>query len=146
MGFKDISGRPLQVRRRGAAYKGMSGSSTMGKEEVMTKAGEGPVECHTHSKRRKEKGRHTRAIGGHLRHGGILHHSCRTSTSRHHGSRVGRTRKSTTAGPHGVLLVIHHRLLLLRLVWTRTRLHLRILTLWGAIVRLARSIAVAISR
>lgn len=89
----------------------------------------------------------TLTISGHLRHGGILHHSCMASTTRHHGSRVGSTRKGTR-GPHGelVLLVIHH-LLLMRLVRTRTWLHLmRALSWCGAIEMLTCSIAEAIGR
>lgn len=87
----------------------------------------------------------TLAIGGHLRHGGILHHSCRTSTSaaRHYASGIGGTGETTT-GPHGELLVVHHLLLLLLLGWTRTGLHLGVLTRWGAIKRLSCRIAVAI--
>lgn len=78
-----------------------------------------------------------------MRHGGILHHSCRTSTSTtwHHGTWIGSTRKGTPSA-HGVLLVIHHLLLLL--ARTRTRLHLGVLTRWGAIVWLSCRIAVAI--
>lgn len=83
----------------------------------------------------------TLTIGSHLRHGGILHHSCRTSTSRHHSTRVGSTGECTT-WPHGVLLVIHH--LLLRLIGTRARLHLGVLSLRAAIVGLSCSVAVAI--
>lgn len=45
----------------------------------------------------------------HMLHGGILHHSCRTST-RHH---VGSTGKASL-GSHGELLgIVHH----LRLAW-----------------------------
>lgn len=92
---------------------------------------------------RRSKNKLTLTIGGHLRYGGILHHSCGTSTSAawHHGTVIGGTREGTTS-PHGELLVIHHLLLLL--VRTRTRLHLGVLTRWGAIVWLSCRIAVAI--
>lgn len=94
-------------------------------------------------KKPEEQNKLTLPIGGHVRHGGSLHHSCRTSTRTtwHHGTWIGSTRKRTTS-PHGVLLVIHHLLLLL--ARTRTRLHLGVLTWWGAIVWLSCRIAVAI--
>lgn len=92
---------------------------------------------------KREQIKLTLTIGGHLRHGGILHHSCRASTraAGHHGTGIGSTRECTTSA-HGKLLVIHHLLLLL--ARTRTRLHLGVLTRWGAIERLSCRIAVAI--
>lgn len=83
----------------------------------------------------------TLTIGSHLRDGGILHHSCGTSSSTtwHHGTVIGGTGESTTS-PHGELLAVHHLLL----VRTRTRLHLGVLTRWGAIEWLSCRIAVAI--
>lgn len=86
----------------------------------------------------------TLTVSGHLRHGGILHHSCRASTTtRHHCAWVVSTSIPTRdRWPHGELLVIHH--LLLRLVLTRTGLHLRALAWWGTIESLSCSVAVAI--
>lgn len=83
----------------------------------------------------------TLAIGSHLRHGCILHHSCRSCRPGHHGTGVGSTREGTTR-PHGVLLVIHH--LLLRLIGTRTRLHLGSRSRRGTTEWLSCGIAVTI--
>lgn len=87
----------------------------------------------------------TLTISGHLRHGGILHYSCMASTTRYHSSWVRSTNKGTR-GPHGeLLLMIIHHLLVVRLVRTRTWLHLMMaLTRCGAAERLTCSIAEAI--
>lgn len=83
----------------------------------------------------RTKGRLTLTIGSHLRHGGILHHSCRTTASSHEGwVRTGG--ESTGLAPHGKLLcVIHH---LLRLVGGRGGLQVSALGWWGTVEDRAR--------
>lgn len=129
-----------------AEGRGRVGSSRI-REEQQHKQIDGGLDGVCDVSRDKRTDKLTLTISGHLRHGGILHHSCMASTTRQHGSRIVSTREGTRS-PHGelVLLAIHH-LLLMRLVRTRTRLHLmRALTWCGAIERLTCSIAEAIGR
>lgn len=83
----------------------------------------------------------TLTIGSHVRHGGVLHHSCRASTS-HHG-RIRASGEGAALSSHGELLgVIHH---LLRLTWGRSWLQVRVLLWWGTVEgRAASRIWVAI--
>lgn len=83
----------------------------------------------------RKRGGLTLSIRSHVRHGGILHHSCRAGRSHHGGIRARWKVARLTA--HGELLrVIHH---LLRLSWGWAGLHVRILLLWGAVEGLAAS-------
>lgn len=67
------------------------------------------------------QGKLTLAMGSHMGHGGILHHGGRARTGHH----IWVSGKGTL-GSHGELLrVVHH--LLLGLVGSKTRLHLRVL-------------------
>jgi len=85
---------------------------------------------HTHT----YKGWLTLTIGSHLRHGGILHHSCRATASHEGWVRAGG--ESTGLAPHGELLcVIHH---LLRLVGGGGRLQVSALGWWGTVEDRAR--------
>ena len=74
----------------------------------------------------------TLAIGSHVRHGGILHHSCRAGPSCHEGwVRAGG--KGTGLARHGELLWIIHHLLRLLLVGGRNRLQVSALGWWGTV-------------
>lgn len=70
----------------------------------------------------RRKGRLTLTIGSsHVRHGGILHHSCRANTCHH--ARVGTGVEGSGLAGHGELLcVIHDLLLVLVRGWPRLQL------------------------
>ena len=76
-------------------------------------------------------GRLTLTAGSHVRHCGVVHHSCRPGTSHH--SWIRARLEGAALGAHGELLrVIHH---LLRLAWRWARLHMSIRLWRGAVER-----------
>jgi hypothetical protein len=93
------------------------------------------------SRRHTEEGeRLTLTIGSHVRHGGILHHSCRANTS-HHGL-VRAALEVAGLTTHGELLCVIHHLLVLVRGWPR----LQMSTLWwgGVVDRASSGIWIAI--